>query len=66
MSESLAHSIPRKESCFLRVWCALKRWTKENADKIADFQFAITGCARLLEVKALARDMLPALIDQNE
>lgn len=34
--------------------------------RLLTHQFAITGCARLLKVKALARDMLQARTDQND
>lgn len=34
--------------------------------RLLTLQFTITGCARLLKVKALARDMLLAPTDQND
>lgn len=59
MTASLAQSIPSKESYFLRVWCAHQRWPElPMLTWSADNQFAITGCARLLKLRALARDML--------
>ena len=39
---------------------------RQNADKSADIQFAIIGCARLSRAKALARDLLLARIAPND
>lgn len=56
---SPAHYIPCKESSF-EFGVLHNAGRGENADKSADHQSAITGCARLPEAKALlARVTLP-------
>lgn len=66
-SPALKHSfLVRNHVSFSSLVCLITLAGRKMLTRLLTLQFTITGCARLLKAKALARDMLLAPTDQSD